>query len=107
MAIVKRSVMIAGRRTSITLEDAFWMGLKEIAAKHDTSVQNVVSAVRNGRSPPNLSSALRLFVLEYYRSDGGEKARVGWSPAAAAYRGTDPDPATNSPPSSPANGGTK
>jgi len=68
-AIVKRSIMIAGHRTSISLEDAFWKGLKEIAAKHDTSVQNVVAAVHGGRHRGNLSSTLRLFVLEYYRTD--------------------------------------
>jgi predicted DNA-binding ribbon-helix-helix protein len=67
--IVKRSVMIAGHRTSISLEDAFWKGLKEIAAKHDMSVQNVVAAVHGGRHRGNLSSTLRLFVLEYYRTD--------------------------------------
>jgi predicted DNA-binding ribbon-helix-helix protein len=67
--IVKRSIMIAGHRTSISLEDAFWKGLKEIAAKHDMSVQNVVAAVHGGRHRGNLSSTLRLFVLEYYRTD--------------------------------------
>jgi predicted DNA-binding ribbon-helix-helix protein len=67
--IVKRSIMIAGHRTSISLEDAFWRGLKEIAAKHEMSVQNVVAAVHGGRHRGNLSSTLRLFVLEYYRAD--------------------------------------
>jgi predicted DNA-binding ribbon-helix-helix protein len=67
--IVKRSIMIAGHRTSITLEDAFWKGLKEIAARHETSVQGVVAAIHGGRHRGNLSSALRLFVLEYYRTD--------------------------------------
>ena len=67
--IVKRSIMIGGHRTSISLEDPFWRGLKEIAAKHDMSVQNVVAAVHGGRHRGNLSSTLRLFVLEYYRAD--------------------------------------
>ena len=67
--IVKRSIVLAGHRTSITLEDAFWKGLKEIAAKHDTSVQRVVAAVRS-QHRGNLSSALRLFVLDYYSSTG-------------------------------------
>jgi predicted DNA-binding ribbon-helix-helix protein len=71
--IVKRSIMIAGHRTSISLEDGFWRGLKEIAAKHDTSVQSVVSAVRGGRGACNLSSELRLFILEYYRADAQGK----------------------------------
>jgi predicted DNA-binding ribbon-helix-helix protein len=78
--IVKRSIMIAGHRTSISLEDAFWRGLKEIAAKHDMSVQNVVAAVHGGRHRGNLSSTLRLFVLEYYRTDNcGMSKRHGES----------------------------
>jgi predicted DNA-binding ribbon-helix-helix protein len=67
--IVKRSIMIAGRRTSVSLEDAFWKGLKEIAIKHDTSVQSIVAAVHS-QQRGNLSSALRLFVLDYYWSYG-------------------------------------
>jgi predicted DNA-binding ribbon-helix-helix protein len=78
--IVKRSIMIAGHRTSISLEDAFWKGLKEIAAKHNVSVQNVVAAVHGGRHRGNLSSTLRLFVLEYYRTDNcGMNKRHGES----------------------------
>jgi predicted DNA-binding ribbon-helix-helix protein len=86
--IVKRSIMIAGRRTSITLEDAFWKGLKEIAAKHETSVQKVVAAVHS-QHRGNLSSALRLFVLDYYWVDGcccsrekdrGSDSTVGFKP---------------------------
>jgi predicted DNA-binding ribbon-helix-helix protein len=72
-SVVKRSIVIAGQRTSVSLEDAFWRGLKEIAANHDTSVQSIVSAVRGGRGACNLSSELRLFILEYYRADARGK----------------------------------
>jgi predicted DNA-binding ribbon-helix-helix protein len=85
--IVKRSIIIAGQRTSISLEHAFWKGLKEIAARHDTSVQSVVSAVRGGRGPCNLTSALRLFVLEYYQTDGRGKTKgrqIGWGRAESS-----------------------
>jgi predicted DNA-binding ribbon-helix-helix protein len=79
--IIKRSIMIASHRTSISLEEPFWRGLKDIAARHETSVQNVVASVHGGRHRGNLSSSLRQFVLEYYRSNccdkaEGRKARI-------------------------------
>jgi predicted DNA-binding ribbon-helix-helix protein len=73
--IIKRSIMIASHRTSISLEEPFWRGLKDIAAKHETSVQNVVASVHGGRHRGNLSSSLRQFVLEYYRSNCCDKGR--------------------------------
>ena len=79
--IIKRSIMIASHRTSISLEEPFWRGLKDIAARHETSVQNVVASVHGGRHRGNLSSSLRQFVLEYYRSNccgkaEGRKAQI-------------------------------
>ena len=61
--IVKRSVSIAGHRTSVTLEVPFWEALKDIAARRGASVQQVVGAVDAGRGEQNLSSAIRVFVL--------------------------------------------
>ena len=68
-AVVKRSVRIAGHATSISLEAAFWRGLCEIAASRGLSVNVLLTAIDAGRSG-NLSSAVRLFVLE--RARGGE-----------------------------------
>jgi predicted DNA-binding ribbon-helix-helix protein len=63
----KRSIRTAGRRIDITLEDEFWNALKEIAVSKNTSRSELVGMIDKTRSRPNLSSAVRLFVLEYYR----------------------------------------
>lgn len=62
--IVKHSVVIAGHRTSVSLEDAFWRALKEIAAWEGVSLAALVARVDAGRGEANLSSALRVFALE-------------------------------------------
>ncbi len=62
--VVKRSLVIAGHRTSISLEDAFWRRLKAIAAERGHSVNALAAAVDAARGEANLSSALRVFVLE-------------------------------------------
>jgi predicted DNA-binding ribbon-helix-helix protein len=64
---IKRSVTVAGHRTSITLEGAFWDSLKEIADKRGQSI-NVLIAEIDQQQPENLSSALRVFILGYYKS---------------------------------------
>ena len=66
-AVTKRSLTVAGHRTSISLEDAFWTGLRDIAAERGLSVAALVAAVDRGRGPSNLSSALRVFVLARFR----------------------------------------
>lgn len=62
--VVKHSIVIAGHRTSISLEDAFWRALKEMAAADGVSLAALVARVDAGRGAANLSSALRVFVLE-------------------------------------------
>ena len=66
-AVVKRSLTVAGHRTSISLEDAFWSGLRDIAAERPLSVAALVAEIDRGRGPSNLSSALRVFVLAHFR----------------------------------------
>ncbi len=66
--VVKRSIVIAGHKTSVSLEDAFWKGLKEIAGLRDLTLSDLVSTIDSERRHGNLSSAIRLFVLDYYRS---------------------------------------
>src|SRR5258708_38158908 len=73
-AIVKRSIVIAGHKTSVSLEDAFWKGLKEIARRRHVTASEIVAAIDSGRAQGNLSSALRLFVLDYYRAQIGFEA---------------------------------
>jgi predicted DNA-binding ribbon-helix-helix protein len=64
--LVKRSVRIAGHPTSVTLEAAFWEALRDIAARRQLSVNALLSTIDAERSG-NLSSAIRLFVLESCR----------------------------------------
>jgi predicted DNA-binding ribbon-helix-helix protein len=66
--VVKRSVVVAGHKTSVSLEDAFWTGLKEIAGKRQKNLSELVAEIDAQRQLGNLSSALRLFVLEFYRT---------------------------------------
>jgi predicted DNA-binding ribbon-helix-helix protein len=62
--VVKHSLVIAGHRTSISIEDAFWRRLRRIAAERGLSVNALASLVDVSRGDANLSSALRVFVLE-------------------------------------------
>ena len=78
-AIVKRSIVIAGHKTSVSLEDEFWSGLKEIARDQKATLSNLVGEVDTRRQHGNLSSTIRLFVLDHHRvrmaalaSDGAE-----------------------------------
>jgi predicted DNA-binding ribbon-helix-helix protein len=63
----KHAVMIDGRKTSVSLEDAFWQSLDEIAIEHDMSRPELIRAINSERQHANLSSAIRLFVLDFYR----------------------------------------
>src|ERR1700719_106569 len=65
--IVKRSVVLGGHKTSVSLEDAFWKSLKEIAASGKMTVSELLTAIDSGWHHGNLSSAIRLFVLNFYR----------------------------------------
>jgi predicted DNA-binding ribbon-helix-helix protein len=62
--IVKHSLAVAGHRTSISLEQAFWEGLRRIAAERDVSIAALVAEIDATRGAANLSSAIRVFVLE-------------------------------------------
>ena len=65
--IVIRSILIAGHKTSVSVEDAFWKGLKEIARGRDMTPPDLVTTINSKRKHNNLSSAVRLFVLDHYR----------------------------------------
>jgi predicted DNA-binding ribbon-helix-helix protein len=72
---VKRSLRIDGSNTSVTLEDAFWNALREIAAARNIRVSELVSTIKIERQRgSNLSSAIRLFILDYYQRS------VRWRP---------------------------
>src|SRR5262249_46312290 len=79
-AIVKHSVVIDGHKTSISLEDAFWCHLRDIARTHHWPVGKLIAEIDEDRMHNNLSSAIRVFVLEYFR----EKALRAGNPERAA-----------------------
>ncbi len=66
--VVKRSIVVAGHKTSVSLEEAFWNGMKEIASVRSLTLSELVGEIDGGRQQGNLSSAIRLFVLDYFRS---------------------------------------
>ncbi|HEY7247375.1 MAG TPA: ribbon-helix-helix domain-containing protein [Xanthobacteraceae bacterium] len=65
--LVRRSVIVAGRKISFSLEEAFWRGLKEMAAWRDVTLSDLVASIDSDASEENLASAIRLFVLNFYR----------------------------------------
>ena len=78
--VIKRSIVIAGHKTSVSLEDAFWKGLKDIAGTRDMTLSELVAAIDSDRRHGNLSSAIRLFVLDHYRNQTAEE-KSGRGPA--------------------------
>jgi predicted DNA-binding ribbon-helix-helix protein len=66
--VVKRSVVITGRKTSVSLEDAFWNGLKEIAEARHQSLAELLIEIDSSRQG-NFSSAIRTFVFDYFHAN--------------------------------------
>jgi predicted DNA-binding ribbon-helix-helix protein len=65
-AVAKRSIVLSGHKTSVSLEDAFWRGLKDIATTRRTTLSGLIGSIDAGRQQG--SSALRLYVLNHYRA---------------------------------------
>jgi predicted DNA-binding ribbon-helix-helix protein len=89
--VIKRSIVIAGHKTSVSLEDAFWGALKEIATGRDKTLSDLVAEIDTGRPHGNLSSAIRLFVLDHYRAktnghavESGDQAPLMVTPAVVS-----------------------
>jgi predicted DNA-binding ribbon-helix-helix protein len=74
--IVKRSISLHGHKTSVSLGDEFWSALKVIAGKHLMNLSDLVTAIDGQRQHGNLSSAIRLFVLDFYRSQASDAKAV-------------------------------
>ena len=85
--IVKRSIVLDGHKTSISLEDAFWSSLKEIADAQGITPSAMVAEIDKTREQGNLSSAIRLFVLDQVR-----KGRRRTSVAKVHRRRVKPSP---------------
>jgi predicted DNA-binding ribbon-helix-helix protein len=72
-SIQKRSIIIDGHKTSVSLEEAFWSDLKDIAHSQQATPSKLITQIDQTRQQGNLSSAIRLYVLEYIRQ-GNESA---------------------------------
>ena len=66
--VAKRSIVIDGHKTSVSIEDAFWRDLKDIAHTQQATLSELVARIDETREQGNLSSAIRLYVLEYFRN---------------------------------------
>jgi len=69
-AVVKRSINLARHKTSVSLENQFWEALGEIARKRNIPTAVLIEQIDNNRTGSNLSSAIRLFVLNYFKTVG-------------------------------------
>ncbi|GLK70441.1 ribbon-helix-helix domain-containing protein [Ancylobacter dichloromethanicus] len=86
--VVKRSIVIAGHKTSVSLEDQFWDALKEIAANRRSTLSEIVASIDSGRNQGNLSSAIRLYVLAHYRSPSAAREPAEMSERNGSMRST-------------------
>jgi len=80
--VVKRSIVVGGHKTSVSLEEPFWTSMKEISQELSVTLSELVSEIDRNRQQGNLSSAIRLFVLDHFKSlavgpTGEPKERAG------------------------------
>jgi len=86
----KRSIVVSGKRTSVSLEDSFWCGLKAIARMENMTIEKYIEQINLHRKTPNLSSNLRIAILEYFLKNGRSEWQqlvAGNSAAPVAYHG--------------------
>jgi predicted DNA-binding ribbon-helix-helix protein len=80
--VVKRSIVVGGHKTSVSLEEAFWNSMKEISAERSVTLSELVGEIDTARQQGNLSSAIRLFVLDHFKTlavalAGGTRSHAG------------------------------
>ena len=68
-SVKKRSIVIGRHKTSISLEDSFWSSLRQIASERVTTVSQLIGMINAERNGYNLSSAIRVFILNHYRNN--------------------------------------
>jgi predicted DNA-binding ribbon-helix-helix protein len=71
----KRSIVIAGRKTSLSLEESFWISLQQIACFRQVTISDLITSLDAARVDNNLSSTIRVFILNYYLATAAEKLR--------------------------------
>jgi len=76
-SVVKRSVIRNGHKSSISLEDQFWDALREIADDEKMTISTLVAKIDHNRTTSNLSSAIRVYVLAYFRHGDGSREQSG------------------------------
>jgi len=74
--VIKRSIVIDGHKTSVSLEDAFWKSLREIAHERSNSLSHSVTGIDTDRQTANLSSAIRVFVLEFHKGQSAQRSQA-------------------------------
>lgn len=84
--VIKRSIIRNGHKSSVSLEDEFWEGLREIAGREGVTVSALVGTIDHGPNRRNLSSAIRVFVLDHFRRNGAHSPPL--SPHAQDARAT-------------------
>jgi predicted DNA-binding ribbon-helix-helix protein len=72
--VIKRSIIVGGHKTSVSLEEAFWSGMKDIAGQRGNTLSDLVSEIDGNRQQGNLSSAIRLFVLAHFKGRAASPA---------------------------------
>ena len=91
-AVVKRSIIRDGHKSSVSLEDQFWDALREIADQERVTVSALVGTIDHGPNRRNLSSAIRVFVLDHYRRSGEQRLSIAPSNPDAPSVRTNPPP---------------
>jgi predicted DNA-binding ribbon-helix-helix protein len=72
--VAKRSIVVGGHKTSVSLEDGFWSSMKEICHERSVTVSELVGEIDSNRQQGNLSSAIRLFVLDHFKGCAARRA---------------------------------
>lgn len=79
-AVVKRSVVVNGHKTSVSLENEFWDALRQVAKQSNVSVARLLVEIERSRTTINLSSAIRIFLLNYFRTLNSDLQPVSRGP---------------------------
>ncbi len=85
-AIAKRSVVLRGHKTSVSLENDFWNGLRDIAERQKTTLSALVQKIDADREYANLSSAIRIHVFDFYRRQSGGDLSMAQASGVAGQR---------------------